>query len=383
MPPIGDGRVQDVTVDLGSPPVITVRALGAADADWRDEQLRTAWGSTAVARLGELVDVAGLDGLVAEIGDRRAGLLTYRVVGDEVEVVSIQTDPNTVGVGRALMDEAARLATARGARRLWLVTTDSNVRALGFYQRWGMRVAAIHADGVARARVLKPSIPLAGEHGVPLRDEIELPLPRSGGPHGPLTACVRRSSAVAYRRAMRRRANGQTASSRDRGRQTLMLRWLGMLSGRHLGPMRRAAMWASFVVVATGILVVWDYVLVRYPGIGDDRSIDVQAAPEWLVWLGLGLVAVGIAAYVVAVLTASHEEASSPAVPVSGARWPAMLAGGSVGRHCRGDLVRRRPAQRAAWAHGRSQRTHAPRRSGRRGAGRPVTNRLLIEAGES
>lgn len=168
-------------MDLGSPPVITVRALGAADVDWRDEQLRTAWGSTAVARLGELVDAAGLDGLVAEIGDRRAGLLTYRVVGDEVEVVSIQTDPDTVGVGRALMDEAARLAEARGARRLWLVTTDSNVRALGFYQRWGMRVAAIHADGVARSRVLKPSIPFVDEHGVPLRDEIELelPLPRS------------------------------------------------------------------------------------------------------------------------------------------------------------------------------------------------------------
>lgn len=125
---------------------------------------------------------------------------------------------------------------------------------------------------------------------------------------------------------MRRLGTHHAVPSRGGERQTLMVRWLGMLAGRHFGPLRRAGMWASFVVVATGTLLVWDYLILRYPGIGDDRSIDVQPAPEWLVWLGLGLVAMGIAGYVVAALTASHEEASSPPVPVSFARWRATLA---------------------------------------------------------
>lgn len=168
-------------MDLGQPLDISVRSLGDEDAAWRAEQLCSVWGSTEVARLGALVDAATLDGLVAALGDRRVGLLTYRVDGQDLEVVTIQSDPATIGVGRALMDAVADEADALGARRLWLVTTDSNVRALGFYQRWGMRIAAIHRGGVERSRAVKPSIPLVDEHGTTLVDEIELELllPRS------------------------------------------------------------------------------------------------------------------------------------------------------------------------------------------------------------
>lgn len=160
---------------------IEVRPLVPEDRPWRDAQLRAAWGGPVVARLGVAVDAAALDGLVALVEDRPAGLLTYDVQGDEVEVVTIQTDPHAVGLGRALMDDVERVADTHRARRLWLVTTDSNTRALAFYQRWGMRVAAVHVDGVARSRLVKPTIPLADEHGAPLRDEIELelPLPRA------------------------------------------------------------------------------------------------------------------------------------------------------------------------------------------------------------
>lgn len=163
-------------MDVDRPPELNVRSLSDADAAWRKEQLRAMWGSTEVARLGVLVDAAELDGFVAVLDDRRVGLLTYRADGNDVEVVTIQSDPDTVGVGRALMDAVADAAEARGASRLWLVTTDGNIRALGFYRRLGMHVAAIHVDGVARSRAVKPSIPVVDEHGSPLLDEIELEL---------------------------------------------------------------------------------------------------------------------------------------------------------------------------------------------------------------
>jgi hypothetical protein len=45
---------------------------------------------------------------------------------------------------------------------------------LRFYQKRGFVIAAIHVNALEKARRLKPEIPLIGEDGIPLRDEIEL-----------------------------------------------------------------------------------------------------------------------------------------------------------------------------------------------------------------
>jgi ribosomal protein S18 acetylase RimI-like enzyme len=68
------------------------------------------------------------------------------------------------------------VATAAGCRRLWLITTNDNLDALRFYQRRGFELVAVHRDFREVARRLKPSIPLEGNFGIPIRDEIELEL---------------------------------------------------------------------------------------------------------------------------------------------------------------------------------------------------------------
>ncbi len=72
----------------------------------------------------------------------------------------------------AVVSQARRL----GCRRIWLVTTNDNVRALRFYQRHGWDLVAVHRDAVTVARRIKPSIPLVGEDGIPIRHELELEL---------------------------------------------------------------------------------------------------------------------------------------------------------------------------------------------------------------
>jgi hypothetical protein len=72
------------------------------------------------------------------------------------------------------MDATRRHAEEVRARRLWLTTTNNNVRAIAFYQLWGMHLVALHTNGVERSRVVKPSIPLVDARGVPIRDELEL-----------------------------------------------------------------------------------------------------------------------------------------------------------------------------------------------------------------
>ena len=121
--------------------------------------LTTAWGSVLVARKGELLDVTAFPGFVAAL-----------------EVVSLSTTVEGKGVGRALLTRCVADARSRGCGRLWLTTTNNNVRAIDFYQRFGLDLCAFYRNGVDASRRVKPSIPLRDERGVPLAHELEFEL---------------------------------------------------------------------------------------------------------------------------------------------------------------------------------------------------------------
>jgi ribosomal protein S18 acetylase RimI-like enzyme len=129
-----------------------------------------------VARLGELVDFAQLPTLVAESDGDPVGLLTYQANGDDWEVVTIDAMRQGIGAGAALLTAVAELARAAHAHRVWLITTNDNTHALRFYQRNGFDIVAVHRNAGYRARQLKPSIPLIGNDGIPIRHELELEL---------------------------------------------------------------------------------------------------------------------------------------------------------------------------------------------------------------
>jgi ribosomal protein S18 acetylase RimI-like enzyme len=157
----------------GEAAAVEVRPLGDDDRAWADRELERAWGEGA-ARLGELVDFRKLPGFVA---GRRAGRATYAIRGNACEVVTLNSFEPGRGVARALLDAVRDAATAAGCSRLWLITTNDNLRALRLYQRWGLEPVALHRDAVRRARqTLKPGIAERGENGIPIAHEIELEL---------------------------------------------------------------------------------------------------------------------------------------------------------------------------------------------------------------
>ncbi len=160
--------------------MLEVRELAATDRAWKLATLRAGWGSVHVARLGQLLDAGALPGLVAVRSAERVGLCTYAARPDGLEVVTIQALEEGEGIGRALMDRLRALAVDAGAPRLWLTTTNDNVRALAFYQRWGMDLVRLVNDGVEVSRRVKPSIPTEGAHGIPLRHELEFELRLAG-----------------------------------------------------------------------------------------------------------------------------------------------------------------------------------------------------------
>ena len=151
-----------------------VRPIEDGERDWVDGLIGERWKAPHVVSRGRVHRPAELPGLVAVDGDRRVGLLTYRVEGDSCEVVTVDALEDGRGIGTMLLEAAAEAARSHGCRRIWLITTNDNVHALRFYQRRGYSLAALHRDAVTKARRLKPEISLVGEHGIPIRDELEL-----------------------------------------------------------------------------------------------------------------------------------------------------------------------------------------------------------------
>jgi len=154
---------------------IEVRPVTPADIAYVRQSLTAAFHGTVVAVHDELIDAGDLPGGIAWDDGEPVGLLTYRVTGSEWEVISIAADRPGNGAGSALLGWVREAATAAGATRLWLVTTNDNVTALRFYQRNGYDLVAVHRDAVTRARALKPAIPQVID-GIPLRHELELEL---------------------------------------------------------------------------------------------------------------------------------------------------------------------------------------------------------------
>ena len=73
-----------------------------------------------------------------------------------------------------MIDAVREVATESGCKRLWLITTNDNINALRFYQKRGFVLVAVHRNALELSRKLKPEIPMIGNDGIPLRDEVEL-----------------------------------------------------------------------------------------------------------------------------------------------------------------------------------------------------------------
>lgn len=159
----------------------TLHPLTPADREWVERFVVDRWGAPTVAGHGVVYRVADLPGYYAAAGEARIGLVTYHVGAHGCEVVSLDSVRPNLGVGTMLIEAVVAEARSQGCARVWLITTNDNLHALGFYQRRGFVLVAVHRGAVERARQLKPQIPLIGSDGIPIRDEIELELPLRGG----------------------------------------------------------------------------------------------------------------------------------------------------------------------------------------------------------
>ncbi|MDQ2965567.1 MAG: GNAT family N-acetyltransferase [Chloroflexota bacterium] len=151
---------------------LAVRDLQATDVLRAVVLLDEGLGGRLQARRGELIDVLDRPALVAQEDGALVGLLTYDPQPAECELVAIVATVRGLGIGSALV---GALRERVPDRPIWLVTTNDNLDALRFYQRRGFRLRVLRAGAVDEARrTIKPAIAEIGDHGIPLRDELEL-----------------------------------------------------------------------------------------------------------------------------------------------------------------------------------------------------------------
>jgi ribosomal protein S18 acetylase RimI-like enzyme len=156
---------------------LSIRPIQPDDAEWVTQTIREHWGSSRIVTRGRIHRAEELSGFIAFIEEEPVGLLTFQIYGQECELITMNAFRKGAGIGTELLKSVRAAAQEKRCRGIWLITTNDNTAAMRFYQKKGFFFVAVHRDAVVSARKLKPEIPMVGNDGIPIRDEIELVMP--------------------------------------------------------------------------------------------------------------------------------------------------------------------------------------------------------------
>ena len=131
------------------------------------------WFTTAMVLRGRVIDMTKTDGYFASEDKKIIGLVTYIFYRDVCEITSLDSLVENRCLGTRLLDMAIEAAREKSCRRVVLITTNDNIRAIRFYQKRGFDMARLYRNALDVSRRLKLEIPLIGEDSIPLRHEIE------------------------------------------------------------------------------------------------------------------------------------------------------------------------------------------------------------------
>ncbi|HEY0932237.1 MAG TPA: GNAT family N-acetyltransferase, partial [Trebonia sp.] len=106
---------------------VTIRPVEEKDrptVEWLTAQL---WGAAEVAVHDGVFYPAALPGFIAERAGRIAGLVTFEVRGDILEIATINALNRQEGIGTMLIEAVRAEARRRRCQRVTLTTTNDNI----------------------------------------------------------------------------------------------------------------------------------------------------------------------------------------------------------------------------------------------------------------
>ena len=157
---------------------MNIRPITPQDRGWLAETIGAAFGSVRLISNDHIIDDASLlDGFAAQVDGRDVGCALLHDVDGEVELVALVSTYRGAGVGSSLLEAVVERGRRDGWTRLWLVTSNDNTEAIRMYQRAGWDWVDFRRDAITRARAIKSEIPELGNHGIPIRHELQFEAP--------------------------------------------------------------------------------------------------------------------------------------------------------------------------------------------------------------
>jgi GNAT superfamily N-acetyltransferase len=144
------------------------------DRTFLEDLLRLRWSGGALMLRGKIVHPKDVEALAAYRDGRLVGVATWLLDGPVMYLATLNNISEQRGVGVALLDAMKTFGREKGSALLRVIVTNDNLNALGFYQRRGFRIIAVHPGAIDFIRGMLPHIPEMGANRIPIRDEIEL-----------------------------------------------------------------------------------------------------------------------------------------------------------------------------------------------------------------
>lgn len=149
-----------------------IRPINPSDIPLIHQAVKAFWGSHIIVAHLERYNCDDLPGFAAFVDNTLAGFLHYEIKGHILEILTLAAIKGGQGIGTTLINTIEQFATEKHCTHLQVVTTNDNLQAIAFYQHRGFIVKEIFPGRIDLAREIKPSIPLVGENGIPIQDEI-------------------------------------------------------------------------------------------------------------------------------------------------------------------------------------------------------------------
>jgi RimJ/RimL family protein N-acetyltransferase len=155
---------------------INFRRVSEDDREWVKSFTIMHWGSEKVVVHNIIYYPHELEGFIALYKSEKSGLITFIIEQQSCEIVTLNSIVENKGIGSSLVKLVLEETKRNNCNKLWLITSNDNIRAISFYQKLGFQLMKVYPDAVTESRKIKPEIPLIAENGIPIRDELEFVL---------------------------------------------------------------------------------------------------------------------------------------------------------------------------------------------------------------
>jgi ribosomal protein S18 acetylase RimI-like enzyme len=138
------------------------------------EFIQAYWGSDIVVANNRVYKASELEGFSAFAKGYLAGLLSYSVHKNILNIISLNSIRESIGIGSKLIEHTIKFAMENNMKYIRLFTTNDNTNALKFYQKRGFDIKKVRINQIEKSRKIKPQIPLTGFDDIKIKHEIEL-----------------------------------------------------------------------------------------------------------------------------------------------------------------------------------------------------------------